>query len=151
MSFRDSSCSGGSTSSLRKHLVLVHDMNLEEGKEDAREDQETSLSKRIKVNNNQSSLLDNTKQQSLSEILARLAAEDGFSYLRIAHSKFIRSSLSAKGFIPPTSHSTVSVKVREYSIQMKNCVKEELAELLTSNARFSVTLMNIHQIQTEGI
>ena len=42
------SCSGGSTCSLRKHLVLVHDMNLEEGKEDAREDQETSLSKGLR-------------------------------------------------------------------------------------------------------
>ena len=128
------SCSDGSTSSLRKHLVLVHDMNLEGGKEDGSEDQETFLSKRIKVNNNQSSLLDYTNQESINEILARLAAEDGFSYSRIAKSKFIRSSLSAKGFIPPTSHSTVSVKVREYSIQMKNRVKEELTELLKSNA-----------------
>ena len=33
---------------LGNHLLLVHDMNLEEGKEYAREDQETALSKRLR-------------------------------------------------------------------------------------------------------
>ena len=75
-------------------------MNFEYGK-DAREDQDT-LSKRIKVDNNQSYLLHYTNRQSLSEILAQLAAGDGFSYLIIAHSKFIHHLYHQKAlFLQP--------------------------------------------------
>ena len=120
------SCSGGSTSALRKHLFFVHNIKLDDAQE-AKGD--TFSSKRIKLDDKQVSLLDYTNQQSLGEILSRLAAEDGFSYLRIFQSKFIRSSLSAKGFIPPKSHSTISIRVREYSLQVKSSIKQELAEI----------------------
>ena len=119
------SCSGGSTSALRKHLFSVH-IKLDDAQE-AKGD--TFLNKRIKLDDKQVSLLDYTNQQSLGQILSRLAAEDGFSYLRISQSKFIRSSLSAKGFIPPKSHSTISIRVREYSLQVKSSIKQELAEI----------------------
>ena len=38
------------------------------------------------------------------------------------------------GFASPKSYSTISIKVREYS------VKQEIDELLQTNARFSVSL-----------
>ena len=107
---------------------------------DPQEDKQDMQAKRVRIKDNQLSIIEYRKQQSLGEILAQLAAEDGFSFLRIAQSKFIRSSLSAKGFIPPKSHSTVSIKVREYRIHIKSCVKKELAELLKIKARFRVSL-----------
>ena len=128
-------CCGGSTSALRKHLISVHRIKLT----DAQEDKQDMQAKRVRIYDNQHSIIEYRKQQSLGE-LAQLAAEDGFSFLRIVQSKFIRSSLSAKGFIPPKSHSTVFIKAREYSIHIKSCVKKELAELLKIKARFSVSL-----------
>ena len=112
-------CCGGSTSALRKHLISVHSIKLT----DAQEDKQDMQAKRVRIKDNQHSIIEYRKQQSLGEILAQLAAEDGFSFLRIAQSKFIRSSLSAKGFIPPNSHSTVSIKVREYRIHIKSSKK----------------------------
>ena len=120
------SCSGGSASALRKHLFSVHNIKFD----DAQEAKGNTFSnKRIKLDDKQVSLLDYTNQQSLGEILSRLAAEDGFSYLRIFQSKFIRSSLSAKGFIPSKSHSTISIRVKEYSLQVKSSIKQELTEI----------------------
>ena len=130
-------CCGGSKSVLRKHLISVYNIRFADPQEDI---QEINSAKRTKTKDNQHFILEYRKKQSLGEILPRLAAEDGFSFLRIAQSKYIRSSLSSKGFAPPKSHSTISIKVREYSLQMKSCVKQEITELLQTNARFSVSL-----------
>ena len=74
---------------------------------DAREDKQDMLAKRVRIDDDHHSIIEYRKQQSLGEILAQLAAEHGFSFLRIAQSKFIRSSLSAKG---------LSAKKQFYSI-----------------------------------
>ena len=111
---------------LLENIYYPYNIKLDDAQE-AKGD--TFSSKRIKLDDKQVSLLDYTNQQSLGEILSRLAAEDGFSYLRISQSKFIRSSLSAKGSIPPKSHSTISIRVREYSLQVKSPIKQELAEI----------------------
>ena len=140
-------CCGGSTSVLRKDLISVHNIRFA----DPQDIQEINSAKRTKTKDNQHSIREYRKKQSLGEILVRLAAEDGFSFLRIAQSKFIRSSLSSKGFALPKSHSTISIKVREYSLQMKSCVKQEITELLQNNARFSYLMMNTPQIVTDGI
>ena len=99
------SCKGSTTTGLRNHL-LIHNIQL--GLDHISDNEPPS-----KKHSTQSLLPSFSKKQSLDEVIARLAAEDGFSYLKISQIKFIRSSLKEKGFTPIQDHSTVSRMVFE--------------------------------------
>ncbi|XP_065087723.1 uncharacterized protein LOC135709345 [Ochlerotatus camptorhynchus] len=73
----------------------------------------------------QSSLDPFLKRSSLREIVARLAALDGISIAAITKSKFIRESVSARGFKLPTSKSTIIKLIHEFYDEIKNQTKKE--------------------------
>ena len=81
------SCKGGSTTGLRNHL-MVHDI------QPCKIQKEDPIPKRHAAQN---SITLFSKKETLDEVIARLAAEDGFSYSKICQSKFIRSALRDKG------------------------------------------------------
>ena len=90
-----------------------------------------------------------SKKQSLDEVIARLAAEDGFSYLEISQSRFIRSSLKEKGFTPIQDHSTVSRMVLRYANHVNGVITSHLQFLLANGKRMSVSLDEYTSVQNK--
>ena len=95
----------------------------------------------------QTSIIEFSKRETLVEVIARLAAEDGISYLKISKSKFIHSALRARGFIPVKSHCTISRMVIRYAKHIKELITSELQVLLANGIRFSVSLDEYTSIQ----
>ena len=99
----------------------------------------------------------------LDDVISSLATEDGFCYLKIRKSKFIRSSLQEKGFTPIQDHSIVSRKVLTYENHVKGVITSQLQFWLANEKRMSVPLdeytpvqykrymnVNIHSIKKFG-
>ena len=116
------SCKG--STGLRNHL-LIHNIQL--GLDHISDNEPLS-----KKHSTQSLLPSFSKKQSLDEVIARLAAEDGCSYIKISRSKFIRSSLKEKGFTPIQDHSTVSRMVLRYANHVKGVITSQLKFLLAN-------------------
>ena len=135
------SCKGSTTTGLRNHL-LIHNIRLGL---DHISDNETPPKK----HSTQSLLPSFSKKQSLDEVIARLAAEDGFSYLKISQRKFIRSSLKEKGFTPIQDHSTVSRMVLRYANHVKGVITSHLQFLLANGKRMSVSLDEYTSVQNK--
>ena len=131
------SCRGGSTTGLRNHL-MIHNIQLNTSHE---------LPPPMKKLHTQTSITEFSKRESLDEVIARLAAEDGISYLKISQSKFIHSALCARGFIPVKSHCTISRMVIRYAKHIKELITSELQVLLANGIRFSVSLDEYTSIQ----
>ena len=135
------SCKGSTTTGLRNHL-LIHNIQL--GLNHISDNEPPS-----KKHSTQSLLPLFSKKQSLDEVIARLAAEDCFSYLKISQSKFIRSSLQEKGFTPIPDHSTVSRMVLRYANHVKGVITSQLQFLLANGKRMSVSLDEYTSIQNK--
>ena len=127
------SCKSGLTSGLFRHLKSNYNLSFE------RKDQPWT-SKKAKLQ--QKSILPfvNAKKESLLNIVSQLAAVGGFSIHFMGKSKFIRESLSAKGFcLPPLDSSNINLIHSEYNdIQKEIKAKTEIK--VKANARFSVTM-----------
>ena len=134
-------CKGSTTTGLRNHL-LIHNIQL--GLDHISDNEPPS-----KKHSTQSLLPSFSKKQSLDEVIARLAAEDGFSYLKISRSKFIRSSLKEKGFTPIQDHSTVSRMVFRYANHVKGVITSQLKFLLANGKRMSVSLDEYTSVQNK--
>jgi len=76
----------------------------------------------------------------LQRIVSELAAVDGFSIHAIRKSKFIRESLSAKGFRLPLAEPSIMELVHCQHKNIQKEVKSKIETELQCNARFSVTL-----------
>ena len=80
-----------------------------------------------------------SNKETLDEVIARLAPEDGFSYSKICQSKLIRSALRDEGFTPIRDHKTVSQIVIRYANIAKEKMTSQLQALLLNDERLSVT------------
>ena len=87
----------------------------------------------------------------ISQVCARLAAEDLLTYSQIANSKIIKKGMIAQGYKHPyDSYTTVSKAVKRYAKKIKTEIRAQLSEKLKKGERFSVTLdeftaKNIHR------
>ena len=127
-------CKGSSTSGLGRHLLSLHSINVNKRK--CKE--EEILSK--KIIQQQPSILSFTKKQSLSEIVARLAALDGLSINAICSSQFIRQSLSSRQFNLPKDRKNVMNLVHNYFELARGIVMDEVKKLQKNGTRFCLTL-----------
>lgn len=88
----------------------------------------------------QASMLKFVKRQSLSEIVARLAAKDGFSINAITRSDFIRQSITARGFSLPTSRTSVMKLVTDFYKDAKLRTETEIQDKIRRGKLLSLTL-----------
>ena len=65
---------------------------------------------------------------------------DGFSIHSIGKSKFIRESLSAKGFRLPSSDSSIMNVIYSENDVIQKEIKAEIEIKVKANTRFSVTM-----------
>ena len=81
------------------------------------------------------------KSNNLSEVLVRMAAKDGLSFLTIAKSEYIRSGLVASGFLNvPKSANAVKSKVASFSKELRTTETAEIEILKARGLKFSVTI-----------
>ena len=86
----------------------------------------------------------------ISQVYARLAAEDLFTYSQIANSKILKKGLVEQGYKPFDSHPPVSQAVKRYAKKIKTEIRALLREKVKNGERFSVTMdeftaKNIHR------
>ena len=80
------------------------------------------------------------KKKTLGEIIARCAAEDGFSFHSISQSEAIRENVSNRGFSMPNSQSTVKKLFDQFCFSAKDEVRRKLNDLKCEGLRFSATV-----------
>ena len=71
---------------------------------------------------------------------AGMVAADGISYYTVARSKDIRLGLVARGSKPVSSPNTVRTKVLNFAKLVREKIKDEISELLSSKQFFTVTM-----------
>ena len=82
----------------------------------------------------------NVKKESLQSIVSQLAAVDGFSIHSTVKSRFIRDSLSAKGFRLPSSDSSIMNLIHSEYNSIQKEIKVEIEIKVKANTHFSVTM-----------
>ena len=100
-------CSGGSTTGLRRHLESQHEKVPEENPPKVSKRQRTLASYFSKAS------------KSLGEILAEMAAFDGFTFNSMAKCDYLRSALKRDGHILPKNPSEISQQVRGFANEQK--------------------------------
>ena len=95
--------SDGSTGAMLNHLKLVHKINCKRDNDESVLGEQEQNSKKIKGK----TMMDFVKRQSLSEIVSRLAAENGLTIRAITNFKFIRQSIVDRGYSLPQSENGV--------------------------------------------
>lgn len=132
------SCKGSSTSGMLRHMKNKHGVEFKPtASNDPANDKSSNLPGPMKQ---QSSMLKYVKRQSLSEIVARLAAVDGFSINAITKSDFIRQSITARGFSLPKSRTTVMKLICQYYDCDKIQTKNEIVSRINKGELISLTL-----------
>lgn len=142
-------CKGSNTSGLVRHLAHVHKINI---KDETREESEASTSSDVSAPKKSRSGYESecmqqqklnfkiTPKQSLGEILAKLAAKDGFTINGITKSDFIRDSLSAKGYkLPRCVNDVMNLILKYYDEKEKEMIKE-LSDICSSGNRLGVSI-----------
>lgn len=130
------SCKGASTSGLLRHLQHKHNITL---KRPISEDQQPSSASKLSKPG-ESSMFQFVKRQSLEEIVARLAAIDGFSIHAITNSEFIRQSISSRGMKLPKSNTAVMKLVHDFYNKAKDLTKKEIEKRVAGGECMSLTL-----------
>ena len=64
----------------------------------------------------------------IKETLARLAAEDGFSFNGICNSSYLRHAMAKDGMKLSKSHTIVRKHVEDYCSKVQEKVKQEIKE-----------------------
>lgn len=123
------SYSHGSTSTMKNHLKSVHNIN-----PDLNEHNEPSTSKRVKT------IHDFVKKESLEEIVAKLAAKDGFSINAITKSGFIRQKIAEMNYHLPKNPSDVMALIHKHFETIKSDIKQQIQVMITNREKFSLTL-----------
>lgn len=128
-------CKGASTSGLLRHLNSQHNINLNKR---PNIEEETAV---IKPKKSSLPSMDKyVKKSPMCEIVARLAAYDGFSIRAICHSKFIRESLNAKNMHLPKSQNDVMKLIYNFYDSVKTDVIQKIETKKKNDEKFSVTL-----------
>lgn len=131
------SCKGSSTSALRNHMKLRHNMLLNDNQA---EDTTATSSKIRKVDQTlKHSILTFAKKDTLDSILARCAAEDGFSINAITKLLAIKGFVESRGFNMPTSNNTVMKHVLCFYEEKKNELKAFFENSKKNHLKFSMS------------
>jgi hypothetical protein len=130
------SIKGSTTSGLIRHLQAKHNISIKN-----KQNNDNSESSQIKKSKIQPTLDQySSKKSTLSEIVAELAATDGISLHAITNSKFIRQSISDRGYVLPKNKSDVMNLVKEhYNVVKCNFIKK-IELLKKENIKFSITV-----------
>ncbi|GBP11710.1 Regulator of G-protein signaling loco [Eumeta japonica] len=148
--WRATAAARGVAPALVRHLAHVHKINItkcgtqEESESEASTSPGDSAPKKSRpVYENMQQLKLNFKTppiHSLGEILAMLAAKDGFTINGITQSEFIRDSLSAKGYkLPMCVNDVMNLILKYYEDKKKEMIKE-LSDICSSGNRLSVSI-----------
>ena len=112
-------CKGSSTSGLmnrlKRHEIYINKRILDDGKES----QHSSKKQKLEQENAMQYL----KNESIGEILARCAAQDGFSFHAITNSQTIRGYVEDKGHVFPKSESTIIRLIMDFYEEKKMNLK----------------------------
>jgi hypothetical protein len=92
-----------------------------------------------KPKTSQPSVLHYLKRESLGELLAKYAAEDGFSIRAITNSFAIREFITKRGYEMPRSRPTVRKLILDFFVEKRNALKCELQSLVGNGVKFSIT------------
>jgi hypothetical protein len=126
-------CAGGSTSGLRCHLRSIHQIELDT--ENTTSDG-NSKNKRVKLTQ---SVINFGPQQSLGDVISKLAAVDGLTIKQITTSSYIRSSLVKDfGTLPKSQNSLMNIIMKRHKELCEN-LKTTFAEQIKENNRFALT------------
>lgn len=121
---------GGSTSGLTRHLENVHKVKPDAG--------DVIPSKKSKPDLSIKQFLQ--PNQSMEEIVSRMAALDGITINAITESSFIRESLQKRGFNLPKNVSSVKKLILSYFDTAKKQIIMDIQKIIENNGRFSVVL-----------
>lgn len=126
---------GGSTSSLHKHMSSIHSVVIKSVKRPP-PDSTTPLAKR-----NTSSITNylTVHDNSLEAVLARMTAGDGLPFRIFATSVEMRKSLASRGFEVPKSANTIRDMVMKYGQSIRQKYKIELQGLKLQGKQFSLS------------
>jgi len=128
--------SNGSTGGMLNHLKLVHKINCKRDNDESVLGEQEQNFKKIK----EKTLMDFVKRQSLSEIVSRLAAQDGITIRAITNSKFIRQSIVDRGYNLPKSENSVMRLIHTEFENRKEEVIKKLTTIKNDGGKFSITL-----------
>lgn len=137
---------GSSTSVLLKHLDKVHKIKI--GKHNLTCENEVPSSSSQSEAEQSSSLVPKRPRitnffqpcTKISEIIARLVAQDGISIRAITRSKFIREAFHNKQLTLPKSEGKTMELVLEYYEQQESSMVSKLQTIISSDGKFSLTL-----------
>ncbi|XP_065682373.1 zinc finger BED domain-containing protein 3-like [Hydra vulgaris] len=150
-------CKGFSTSGLLRHLKNTHkdlDLNMKRLLEDTGSENKI-VQKKITLF---------VKQQTIEEIVSKLATVDGFSINAITKSEFIRKSLSEKGmlYIEDASLSSSNNEIVEVSRDNESMVSDPSIpqpvapyllgkSILTLEQKLDATICNVKQVEKAAL
>ena len=127
------SCEGESMSGLLRHIKSKQSLSLED-------EERPFTAKKVKIQQKSIMSFVNIKKESLQTIVSQLAAVDGFLIHAICKSKFIRESISAKGFRLPFAETSIMNLIHCEHKTIQEEIKSKIEAKLQSNTRFSITL-----------
>lgn len=138
------SCKGSNTSGLSRHLQRVHNISINQTPVESTSviqpgTSSESESKRIK-REKQCEITEYVANKSLSEIISRLAAEDGLSIRAITRSKFIRESITQRGYKMPKNETDIMKIILRYYEERKEEMMQNFKDVVASGARLSLSV-----------
>ena len=124
------SCKGGSTSVFLRHFKSKHSLSL-------KDEERPFTAKKVKIQQKSITSFVNIRKKSLQTIVSQLVVVGGFTIHAICKSKFIRESISAKGFGLPfvetsimnlihCEHKTIQEEIKgkiEAKLQSGSCTR----------------------------
>lgn len=136
---------GSSTSVLVKHLDKVHKMKIGKQNSTCKGEVPSTSSSESQLSSSlvpKRPRITNFFQPSnkLSEIVARLIAQDGISIRAVTRSKFIREAFHHKQLTLPKSEGKTMELVLEYYKEQEASMINKLQTIINSERRFSLTL-----------
>lgn len=123
-------CKGGSTSGLKRHLSIIHSIDISQG------GTEPPVQKRSRPTVPVKSI----RKMTLAERLAQYAAVDGFSIHDISRSDQIQEHLRSKGFEVSKDPNTIMEMICGHYRNVEAETKRRISELKFSNSQFSINL-----------
>lgn len=136
---------GGSTSGLHAHLKSQHQVNLLKRAETdvstpiSSAHQEDKSSEASSSRNTLAYYFKRTIDDSLSAVISRMVAKDGFPFQKFCSSFDLRRLLKAKGYTVPKSANSIKNLVMEYGVKIRSEIRGNISDQIKNGARFSLT------------
>jgi len=150
-------CKGSATTGLRRHLEGVHGFKRKANASTSGCGSNSSQIKRYKSYKlyDDQTINKFVTRPTMSELISKLAAVDGFSFNRITKSEFIRQSMNAKGFNLPRNPTDVMKIMLGFYEQKKQELIQKINLLKSEKKKFTISIdewtsinnkryMNIH-------